>query len=297
MSFQTFLQVIEKGLPSPVYLLSAIDPFLQREAIEEIRKLIPDEERDFNLNIFDLSLLKEENLPFDRILDAANTVSFFGRRRFVIVTGNLEKLSKKEIEMLERYISNPAPNSVFLIIHCGLLKREIRQRFATLKPISLDMRETEIPGWLEQKTKIKGLELSDEVVDYLIGLTGSDLGLLSSEIEKIALFGKSNITISDLSDIIEGSRSYSVFDLVDALKMRDVERVFGIYKILKETTEAHSLIGALNWQYGRDSLSQSRPGKEYLFKVFELLNDTDIDIKSSGRSFPVEYLLIKLLRL
>jgi len=41
----------------------------------------------------------------------------------------------------------------------------------------------------------------------------------------------------------------------------------------------------------------SRQDQEYLLNVFGLLNQADIEIKSSGRNFPMEYLLIKLLRL
>lgn len=78
MSFQAFLKEVEKGLPSPVYLLQASDPFLHREAVETIKSLVPETERDFNLQIFDLSPSGEEGVTLGQILDVANTVSFFG---------------------------------------------------------------------------------------------------------------------------------------------------------------------------------------------------------------------------
>lgn len=55
MSFQTFFREIEKGLPLPVYLLYTSDKFLHREAMDAIKKLVPEGERDFNLHLFDLS--------------------------------------------------------------------------------------------------------------------------------------------------------------------------------------------------------------------------------------------------
>jgi DNA polymerase III delta subunit len=298
MSFQTFLNEIEKGLPSAVYLLYSSEPFFQREAIEAVKRLVPDEERDFNLHIFDISLSKEENLSFEQILDVANTISFFRKRRFVVISGNLQKLSKKDIKRLDAYVSNPAPGSVFVILHDGTLKKEMKEMFSALKPISLDIRESEIPYWIKQRAGMKGLEISDDATDYLIGLIGPDMGFLSAEIEKISLLGKKRIDVGDVSDIIAGGRVYSIFDLVNALREKDVEKVFRIYKTLEETAEDYSLIGVLNWHYGRDLLSGGRPtGKEYILKLFELLNRADIDIKSSGRTFPMEYLLVKLLRL
>jgi DNA polymerase-3 subunit delta len=298
MSFRAFLHEVEKGLPLSVYLLYASDPFLHREAIEAIKRLVPDDERDFNLHIFDLSLSVEENLLFGQILDVANTFPFFGKRRFIVLAGNLQKLSKKELKRLYVYVSNPSSGSVFVILHAGILKKEMREGFRVLKPISLDIRESEIPYWIKQRARIVGVEISDEAVEYLIGLIGPDLGLLSAEIEKISLLGKKTIDIDDIAGIIAGGRFYSTFELVDALKEKDPERMFRIYKTLKETTEDYSLIGALNWQYGRNLISGDRsPRNEYFFRLFELLNRADIDIKSSGRIFPMEYLLIKLLRL
>ncbi len=298
MSFRVFLQEIEKGLPLPVYLLYASEPFFHREAIEAIKKLIPEEERDFNLHIFDLSLSKEENQSFEMILNVVNTVSFFGSRRLTVLVGNLQKLSKKDLEKLDAYLSAPAPGSTFVILHEGVLKKEMRERFRSVKPISLDIRETEIPYWIKQRAGMKGLDMSDEAADYLIGLLGPDMGLLSGEIEKLSLLGKKRLVVDDISDIVAGGRLYSIFDLVDALREKDAKKVFSIYKTLRETADDYSLIGALNWHYGRNLLSSGGPIKnEHFFRIFELLNKVDIDIKSSGRTFPMEYLLVKLLRL
>jgi DNA polymerase III delta subunit len=298
MSFQTFLNEIEKGLPSLGYLFHASDTFLNREAISAVKKLIPEEEREFNFHIFDFSRETDEKTAFEQIFDVADTVPFFGKRKFVVFLGNLQGLSKKDLKRLDSYISNPAPYSVLVIFHEGVLKKEMRERFKCLKIISLDIREAEIPSWIRHRAKLKGLEISDDVADYLLGLKGPDLGLLSAEIEKISLLGKQKVSVDDISEIIEGGGFYTPFDLVQAIEGKNTEKVFRIYKALRETTENYSLIGILNWLYGRKLPARNRQkGNEYLLKVFEALNTADIDIKSSGRNFPMEYLLVRLLRL
>lgn len=233
MSFQAFLKEIEKGLPAPVYLLYAQDGFLYAEAIRAIKGLVPVDERDFNLHVFDLSS-GDETVTFSQILDVANTGSFFGGRRFTLLTGNPQKLSKKDQEKLDSYISKPAPDSVFVMLQNGALSKDMREKFRTLKPLSLDIRETEIPYWIKQRARMKGFDISDEASDYLIGLIGLDLGLLSSEVDKISLLGKEKIAVHDISDIVNEERLYSIFDLVDALRERDAEKVFGIYKTLRK---------------------------------------------------------------
>ncbi|MEW6571062.1 MAG: DNA polymerase III subunit delta [Nitrospirota bacterium] len=285
-------------MPDPVYLLYAADPFLCREAISEITKLVPVEEREFNLHLFDLTSPGEEDTTFDQVLTIVNTVSFFGSRRFTIAISNLQKLSKKEIEKLGTYISNPAPNSVLFLFHEGVLKKEMRDKFKKIKSLPLDMKEADIPQWIKQKVSTKGVKLSNEAVEYLMDLTGTDLGLLSSEIEKISLVGKKRVEVDDISDIVTGMKIRNVFDLVDALRKKDAESVFKIYRTLKNSSEDYSLVGALNWQYGRRLRPDLSPSeKKYYLHVFELLKDADIDMKSSGRNFPLEYLLFKLLRL
>ncbi|MEW6675117.1 MAG: DNA polymerase III subunit delta [Nitrospirota bacterium] len=297
MSFQAFLQEIEKGLPLPVYLLHASDPFLHREAMELIKRLVPEDARDFNLEIFDLSAIGDESPSFEQIIDIANAIPFFSSRKFLILE-NSQKISQKDLKKLELYISNPSPDSVLIMLHEGAISKGLRALGRELKIIALDIKETEISYWLKQRARMRGVEISNEAADYLIGLIGPDLGLLSAEVEKIFLLGKQRVDVDDISDIIAGSRFYSTFDLVDALREKDAERVFRIYRMLKETEEHYSLVGALNWQYGRNMVSEDRPaGDEYFYQVFELLNRADIDIKSSGRTFPMEYLLIKLLRL
>jgi DNA polymerase-3 subunit delta len=298
MSFEAFLKEVEKGLPAPVYLLPASDPFLHREAVDKIKGLVPEAERDFNLQIFDLSPGGEEGITIGQILDVANTVSFFGGRRFTVLMGNLHKLPKKDLERLLHYVSNPSPDAAFVILHAGALTRDSREKFGKLKMISLDLKSTEIPSWLKQRVRTRGLEMSDEAIDYLIEIIGPDLGLLSSEVEKLSLVGKKTIEADDVSEIVTGERLYSIFDLVNALRMKDAEGVFRIYKILRETADDYGLIGALNWQYARSLHAKAGPQeKEYSLRVFELLHGADIDIKSSGRNFPMEYLLVKLLRL
>jgi DNA polymerase-3 subunit delta len=298
MSFQVFLNEIERDLPSPVYLLYASDPFLLREAVRAIKRMVPENEREFNLTVFDFLLEVDGKTSFRDVVDVVNTFPFLGKRRFVVFLGNLQRLIKEDLKRLEAYVLDPAPSSVFVILHEGELRKEMRERLKASKTLSLNIREAELPSWVIHRAREKGIEVSDDAADYLLGLIGPDIGLLSAEIEKISLLGKQKISVDDIQEIIEGGGFCTPFDLVEALEEKDTEKVFRIYKTLKETTESYSLIGVLNWLYGRKfSTKSSQKRKEYFCKIFELLNSADIDIKTSGREFPMEYLLIRLLRL
>ena len=166
-----------------------------------------------------------------------------------------------------------------------------------LKAICLDMRQNDLPVWIKEKIRQKGITIKDDAVGYLIGVVGDDIGLLSSEIEKLASFGNETITISGIKEIVEESRDYSVFDLTNALREKNIEKVFRIYRTLSETTEPYNLLGAINWHYSKMSMQASdmRQRKDFS-RAFEILNDADIQIKTSGGAYPMEHLLIRLLR-
>lgn len=296
MSIKTFLQEIDKGLTSPAYLLYADNEYMIEEALSSVKKTIPETEMPFNFNVFDMD--SADSIPtVGEITDTLNTVSFFGSRRYVVVR-NLQKISAKEFKKFQSYIANPSPNSVLLMSYTGALKKEMKESTKGLKSICLDIQENDLPVWIKEKIRQKGITIKDDAVEYLIGVVGDDIGLLSSEIEKLASFGNEKITITDIKEIVEGSRDYSVFDLTNALREKNIEKVFRIYRTLSETTEPYNLLGAINWQYSRMSMqaNDTRQRKDFS-RAFKILNDADIQIKTSGGTYPMEHLLVRLLQL
>lgn len=297
MSIKTFLQEIDKGLTSPAYLLYAANEYPIEEALSAVKKIIPETEMAFNFNVFDLD--SADSIPaVGEIIDTLNTISFFGSRRYVVVR-NLQKISAKEFKKFQSYTANPSPNSALLMSYTGTLKKEMKESTKGLKAICLDIRGNDLSVWIKEKIRQKGITIKDDAVEYLIGVAGDDIGLLSSEIEKLASFGNEAITINSIKEIVEGSRDYSVFDLTNALRERNAEKVLRIYKKLSETTEPYNLLGAINWHYSKMSMqaTPSRSGQRKDFsRAFEILNDADIQIKTSGGAYPMEHLLIRLLR-
>ena len=294
MSIKHFMQEIEKGLKAPVYFLYAEDPYLLKEASLMAEKTIPDGERDFSVNHFDLDGI-DDVPPFEQIMDAANTIPFMGKQKVVIIE-NIQELAKKDMEHLGRYTANPSPYCVLMLLHRGSPKAQFKELMKEVKATPLDVRSQELPLWIKEKALRKGFEITNEAAEYLLGVIGPDIGLLSSELEKVTLMGKSRIDTEDIVGIVRGSNDYDVFDLVNALKGRDSQKVFRVAKTLQETQESYGLLGAINWHYSR--MSSRDKGKTVSYdKVFELLNEADVRIKTSGGTFPLEYVLIRLLRI
>jgi len=289
MSIKNFIDEAEKGLKSPAYILHAGDSYLLREALFHMKQAIPEDRRDFLLTVFDMD--SPEAPPLEQVIDVLRTVPFFGGRKTVVMD-NSQKLLKKDIEILARYLEKPSPDAALVLLCAGDLKKTLKDALAGAKAIALDIREKEIPAWLLQRAASRGIRLTPAAVEYLIGTVGPEAGLLASEVEKLAVSGKKTLDAPDIKEIVTGSGGYDVFDLIDALRAKNADRVFRIYRSLSEVQDPYGLVGALNWHYER--ASSKWKDRE---KVFSILNEADVMMKSSGGAYPVEYLLARLLRL
>ncbi|GAB4488205.1 MAG: DNA polymerase III subunit delta [Thermodesulfovibrionales bacterium] len=296
MSYRNFLDEVRKGLPAGNYLFTVSDRFLQTEAISCVKRRVPAAELDFNFHVFDLVPAGAERTPFEQILDVLNTPPFFTGRKFVIVE-NSQKLLKQDAQKLGRYLANPSPGSVLLLFCDGAVKKDLKDALGRTKQIPLDLKEREMPLWLIEKAKEKGYTLNESTANYLLGIIGPDLGMLSSEIEKLMLIGKKEVGEEEIDEIVEAKRSYSAFALVDALRARDAERALRICRVLLETEEPFSILGALNWQYSQFlAVRKTAAEREKDLQIFRLLSEADGQIKSSGGICPLELLLMKLLK-
>lgn len=289
MSLNHYLAEIKKGLRSPVYILHGDSHFLLKEAIFNTYSIIPEGNREFALEIFDME--DGDSPPMDNIVDILNTMPFTGGRRFVFIE-NAQSIKKKELKVISDYVSNPSPYSVLIMLYLGK-KIDLNMQSQKVKIISVDIRPQDMPSWIKEKGLKKGIDLTDGAIDYLMGITGQDIGLISSELEKIALLGKRQIDSMDISSIIKSEGDYDAFDLIEAMKRNDREGVFRILKKLVDSTEPYSILGALNWYFSR---SKEEDKIEDLDRVYSLLYEADSAIKVSGGRYPLEYLFIRLLR-
>lgn len=291
MGINHYISEIRKGLSAPVYLLYGESHFLLKEAFFMTSDIIPKDNRDFCLDVIDM---EETDRPsIDDMIDVLNTMPFLGGKRLVIIE-NAQMMKKKEISTIGDYISNPSPYSILVMLYLGKLKDDFKSFLSLgIKSISVDIRPQDIPSWIKEKARQKDICLTDGAVDYLIGITGQDIGLISSELEKIALLGKSEVDAADISNIARNEGDYDVFDLIEAIKKNDRGMVFRILNRLLDSVEPFSILGALNWHFSR--LKEEGRYKD-LAGIFNLLHEADSALKVSGGKYPLEHLFIRLLQ-
>ncbi len=301
MSIKAFYSELKKGLKAPAYILHAGDAAMLKEAVMEVKDSVPKEDRDFKYHPYDLDST-DDSPPLEHIIDVLNTIPFMGGRQTVVVE-NLQKLKAADQKPLINYLQSPSPDSALVLTYSGKPRKTMTDKLKGAKPIDIGINERDLPFWVKERAAKRGVALTSGAIEYLIGTVGADAGLLAAEVEKFSsmVTGASGasgdsgqlekIGKEDVASIITGSGESTPWKLTDALKAGKAEEAFRVYEILKQTMEPYSLLGVLNWHYGKTRMSPAQK-----LKVFGLLNDADLKVKSTGGAYPLEHLLAKLLK-
>lgn len=299
MSIKQFQQELAKRMPAPVYLLYSEDYFLLHEAMVSIKQAFADA-ADFGLDIFDAAS-SDDSKPVEEIVDVLNTMPFMSERRIALLF-NAQKIKKKEIGPIEKYLGNPSASTLLVIFFEGKPK-DLNKLFDSgvldsAKSIPMTLYEKDLPVWVSSVAKKKGISFTNDAINYLIIHAGNDLGMLHSEIEKFASWGSDRpVDTADIRNAVYASAEYDAFALCDAIKKGDTRLAFKIYEKLGKGIEDQMLLGAINYSVSGRPFKPAAPmDDKKLSKIYSLLHEADIAVKQS-RSFVMDELIIKLSKL
>lgn len=282
LEIQKFEQEIKKKLPKHLYFCYAQEEFFLFEAARLIRK-----------NFDSISIETYESVEEIDLTSFASS-SLFSQKRILLVY-NFEKIKKaeKRIEWLKKVIETRASSATVCVL-CNASYKDISEEVKFLKNLddlcrvyNLDIQEKDLPAWIIYKLREFGKTAKPDAIFYLIDITGGQPGLISSEIEKIALLTeKPSIGLFEIKDILTELGEFTPFDLIDAIKKKDTQRAFTILNKL-QNTERDMILGALNWYYA----NKTDAGQ----KVYSLLYRTNLALRQA-RSCALEMLVYELMK-
>ncbi|HCE98684.1 MAG: DNA polymerase III subunit delta [Elusimicrobia bacterium GWC2_51_8] len=221
----------------PVYYFCGEEHALQEAALARLKAL-------FKPNAFDFSVHYAETADMREIAGEAQTAPMLSERRFLVIK-RCDKLKKDNARELAAYLENPAPFTSLFIISSK--KYEASDQFA--KALAQDcalvifecLNDFEARKFLGQKLETAGCAASDEALETLTELLGTDAGTLAVEAEKIALYHhgvKKPFGASDAVELAGFSKNQNPFDLPNAVCKRDAQAGAVILdKLLAEDAE------------------------------------------------------------
>ncbi|RJR15897.1 MAG: DNA polymerase III subunit delta [Nitrospiraceae bacterium] len=303
---------IESGVSSPLYFLWSDESCFLDEALAGIVKTVmASGPADFNYDVFDSSSRPQE------IVDAALTLPVMAMRRLVVLK-DFHELNASAVQVLTPYLDGPSATTCMVVLSKNAPRAALKFNW---KVYSLNIKEWDIPAWLRNYAAGKGVKMSADAVEMLIEFVGHDVGLLISEVEKLALSGSGTVTGKDIISSTSTMRKYTSFDLLDTLIAGQNTRAFRILNTMLSGNafDAPVILGTLNWHFKQFYTlwrnNGQRPAKmrektyrtlvKYLpsykeddfYRIFRSLHEADLGIKTTGRpGLVLEVLLIRLLQ-
>ena len=214
------------------YILHGEDDFSLGEALAEIKEGLGDE-ASISTNT---TVLQAQNTTPAELIATCGTIPFLAPHRLVIVEGLLglfEQQGKPKRtpkskgsgwSSLKEYIGQ-MPESTVLVLIDGKLRKG-NPLFKELAA-QADIREfrplsgSQLLNWIQIRAKRGGGDISRDATRVLADLVGSNLHILSHEIEKLCLYTLDRpIDKDDIDSLISNAREPNIFAMVDAILER-----------------------------------------------------------------------------
>lgn len=236
-----------------IYLFYGTEEFLINREIKNIAK-------DNNIEDIDISYYNLENDLLDNVLEDADMNSLFSTRKIMIVdnayifTGTVRKKGPNHnIELLIKYLTNPNPDTILIFTNND---ESIDDRKKIVKNIKNS-------GTVREFNKLKSNDsfIKQELNDYKMSPTtikafsdyvGSNLAIISSEIEKLKLYkgDDKNITTDDVYMVCSELIDVDLNELTNNIVCKNMKKALKIYEeLVKQGEEPIQIIIRLANQF------------------------------------------------
>ncbi len=241
---------LKSGPAKPIYVFCGEEEFFLDRLQKEVEGLVPEEHRDFNFD-----LLYGRDITPEKLLSIVRSYPMMAEKRVVILRDfkNLGEIvatgsdSGGDVNDLISYVEQPNPTTLLAIIDTRKPSGNTRIGKALQKHKNTSFHEFEeipdyrLPDWIIQWTKGQhGKNIEPAAAQMLAQYVGSDLQLLSTEIDKVCTFVDTLDTVNEkhIKNVIGLYREYSVFELKDALVERDLEKSLFIAEQMLQVSKA-----------------------------------------------------------
>jgi DNA polymerase-3 subunit delta len=244
----------------PIYLLYGTESFLINETKQLlIQEVLDQEDMEFNLSSFDLA-----ETPIEVALEDAETLPFMGERKLILLHNphflTAEKTKEKvehNIGRLEAYMKEPALYSIVVFIapyekldERKKITKELKKHAGLFEAKKLN--ESELKKWIGTRAEYNGVTIEPKAVDLILTLAGTNLFMLTSEIDKMALYiGDGHvIDTNTVEKLVARSLEQNIFSLVDKIIERKVDEALRIYyDLLKLNEEPIKILAVITGQF------------------------------------------------
>lgn len=253
-----FVREIASGARRAGYVLLGDEGFLYGRCRRGVLQVLLPDGREFGLHDLDLTSTNVADT-----LDMAQTPSLmapfqvFFLRNVKALYGRGQK--KEEFAAIDAYFRRPNPQALLVFVADHLkLPQDLRTMDLQDRERADRIRETlgEVCGtvelqqvsgedaaaWAAKEAEASGVVLSADAARELVDTLGADMLSLASELEKLLLYagakGLKTLNVAEVEDMVTGAKQRSLFELTEALSLKDAPRALALLQGLLNSSEA-----------------------------------------------------------
>ncbi len=198
----------------------------------EIDKLI---EKEKSSNIINYSL---EEVSIKKVIEELNTISLFGKK--IVIVKDLEKIDDDNV--LIKYLENQSDNILILTSTKELDKRKKITKVIYDKTNVKEVFSYDLKSFILKN--LNDFKMSTMAINILINYCDNNINRVESELEKLKLYKlkEKEITEEDIKNLVRKGTDFSIFDLIDAINIKDKTKIFKIYNELLEFSESEDKV-------------------------------------------------------
>jgi len=227
------------------YLVTGDDTYIREKEVLKIK------ERFLDPASSKLNYAVHPGTNIEDSLDSLRTIPFLSSKRVALIQ-DAHQISAGDAQQIETYLKNPSRTGILVLSadssFCG--KKYCKKICSLVEIVKADKpTASTMKRWIHVFFEKEKIEISQEAVQLIVELKGTDTVGIKEELEKLVSFsGGDKIETCHVERLIARSAREMIFKLADAVTERDAVWVFRILADLyAQKKKPHEIIGYLGW--------------------------------------------------
>lgn len=223
---KTLAHDIKSGNFKNAYLICGEEEYLKLNYKNQLIKAIAGEDT------MNLALYEGKNIDINEVIDNAETFPFFAKYRLIVLEQS--GLFKTGGEQLAEYMDKIPETTIFLFVEQDVDKRSKMYKAVKKNGYICEINrqsEKDIEVWAAKIFDYNGKKITKADMAYFIANVGTDMEILSQEIEKLISYAydKNVINKNDIDAVCIKQLNVRIFDMIDAISVKNQQKTLDCY--------------------------------------------------------------------
>ena len=223
---KTLKEDIQRGKFKNAYLICGEEEYLKLNYKKSMIQAIAGEDT------MNLALYEGKGIDFSEVIDSADTAPFFAEHKLIVIENS--GIFKSGGEELAEYLKDVPETTIFLFVEQDVDKRS--KMYKAVKNVGYICeigRQTEatIAQWAAGLFAQDQKRITKATMSYLISNVGTDMEVLSREIDKLISYAldRNTITQEDIDAVCIKQLTVRIFDMIDAISVKNQKKTLDSY--------------------------------------------------------------------